>query len=103
MSLEPFYFASMLMFAALVALLAAAVTRRLHDSGLSGFWGLLPLPFVIYSATMFVRLNSEFETGGWDMRLFFSIMISHILGVVAMVWLIVLLARRSAPGPNRFG
>jgi hypothetical protein len=51
---------------------------------------------------MLVRLDSEFETAG-DMRLFFSILISHILGVVAMICLALLLARRSTPGPNRFG
>jgi len=98
-----FFVTGGLMFLALVTLLAAAVARRLHDSGLSGFWGLMPLPFVIYSATMLLRLDSQFETGGWDMRLFFSIMISHILYFVTTIWLIVLLARRSALGPNRFG
>ena len=100
---EHFFVAGGLMFAALVALLAAAVARRLHDSGLSGYWGLLPLPFVAYCSSMMLRLNSQFETGQPDMRLVFSISASFLLYSAALIWLIVLLARRSASGPNRFG
>jgi|SRR5579859_3207594 len=98
-----FLLASVLMFAALVGILAAAVARRLHDSGRSAFWGLLPLPFVAYGGTVFVRLVSQFGTGEPDMRLFLSGFISNALYLVALAWLIVLLALRSAPGPNRFG
>src|SRR6476620_8597971 len=31
-----------------VILYAAAVVRRLHDAGLRGFWGLMPLPFLFF-------------------------------------------------------
>ena len=95
-----FLLASILTFAALVALLAAAVARRLHDGGRSAFWGLLPLPFVVYSCTVFVRLFSQFETGEPDLRLFLSGFISNALYLGAVAWLIVLLARRSASGPD---
>jgi uncharacterized membrane protein YhaH (DUF805 family) len=98
-----FLLASVLMFAALVAILAAAVARRLHDSGRSAFWGLLPLPFVVYSGTMFFRLFSQFDAGEPDIRLFLSVLVSHLLYFVAVALLIVLLALRSTPGPNRFG
>ena len=91
------------MFAALVVLLASAVARRLHDSGLSAFWGLLPLPFVAYSGTMFARIFSRFEAGGPSLLLFASVFMSNMLYLVSVVLLILLLARRSAPGPNRFG
>ena len=98
-----FLFASVLMFAALVALLAAAVARRLHDSGRSAFWGLLPLPFAVYSGAMFFRLFSQFGAGEPDLRLFFSVFASNVLYSVAVIWLIVLLVLRSTPGGNRFG
>jgi len=98
-----FLLVGVLMFTALVAILATAVARRLRDGGRSAFWGLLPLPFVVYSVTVFVRLFSQFETGEPDMRLFLSAFISNVLYLVAVAWLIVLLARRSASGPNRFG
>ena len=98
-----FLLASMLMLAALIAILAAAVARRLHDGGRSAFWGMLPLPFVAYSCTGFARLFSQFETGEPDMRLFFSVFISNALYLAALAWLIILLTRRSSSGPNRFG
>ena len=99
---EHFFVAGGLMFAALVALLAAAVARRLHDRGFSGYWGLMPLPVVAYCSSMMLRLNSQFETGQPDMRLVISISASFLL-YSAVIWLVVLLARRSALGPNRFG
>jgi uncharacterized membrane protein YhaH (DUF805 family) len=102
-TIDQFFLASALMFAALVAFLAAAVARRLHDSGLSGYWGLLPLPFAVYSGTMLVRFQRQFESEEQDMRLFYSIFTSNLLYLVAVALLIVLLARRSAPSPNRFG
>jgi len=99
---EHFFVAGGLMFAALVGLLAAAVARRLHDRGFSGYWGLMPLPFVAYCSSKMLLLNSQFETGQPDMRLVFSISASFLL-YSAVIWLVVLLARRSALGPNRFG
>ena len=38
---------TVLMAAAVVVLLAAAVSRRLHDRGLSGWWGVPPLALLI--------------------------------------------------------
>ena len=98
-----FFVAGGLVFPALVALLAAAVARRLHDGGLSGYWGLMLLPFVACCSTMMLGLNSQFETGRPDMRLVFSIFASFLLYSAALILLVVLLTRRSAPGPNRFG
>lgn len=99
---DNFLLASAAMFVALVSLLAAAVARRLHDSGTSAFWGLLPLPFVVYDFAVIGQVNSQFEAGGQNLRLFYSGFASTILYFVAVAWLVVLLARRSALGPNRF-
>ena len=98
-----FFAGNALMFAALGALLAAAVTRRLHDSDRSAFWGLLPLPFVVYSGAMMYRMISQFGTGGFSVPLFVSVFVSNLLYFAAVVWLIVLLVRRSLAEENRFG
>lgn len=81
-------------------LYAAAVVRRLHDRGKSGFWGLMPLPFIAYSAIVIATMF-----GSWpqpDMTLFFSIFLSNLLYLATLIWLIVLLAGASDPARNRF-
>ena len=92
-----------LVIVAFVALLAAAVSRRLHDGGASGYWGLLPLAFAIFTEAGFDLDEPQFKVGKLGVVLFFSIFASGALYMAAMIWLIVLLARRSAPGPNRYG
>src|SRR6476620_763107 len=87
-------------FGVAILLYAAAVVRRLHDRGKSGFWGLMPLPFIIYSS---VQMPRAFGATGdqLDMTLFFSIFLSNLFYIVTLVWLIVLLAGPSEPAPNR--
>jgi uncharacterized membrane protein YhaH (DUF805 family) len=98
-----FIVGNLLMFVALVAFLAAAVARRLHDSGRRAIWGLLPLPFAAYSGTMFYRLVSQFATAAPDAGLFLSLFVSNLLYIIGLVTLVVLLALRSTAGPNRYG
>ena len=76
-----------------ILLYAAAVVRRLHDRGKSGFWGLMPLPFLLYSSIQMPRLFAS--VGGStqpDMTMFFSVFLSNLLYIVTLIWLIVLLA-----------
>ncbi|MDH7971173.1 DUF805 domain-containing protein [Sphingomonas sp. AR_OL41] len=87
-----------------ILLYAAAVVRRLHDRGKSGFWGLMPLPFIIYSSVQMPRMFASFGTAGQpDMTVFFSIFLSNLLYIITLIWLIVLLAGASDPAPNRYG
>jgi len=83
-----------------ILLYAAAVVRRLHDRGKAGWWGLMPLPFIIYSSIMMPRVFVS--AGEPDMALFFSIFISNMLYIVALIWLIVLLAGPSDAVPNEY-
>lgn len=83
-----------------ILLYAAAVARRLHDRGKSGFWGLMPLPFILYSSIMMPRMFAS--AGQPDLGVFFSIFFSNMFYIVALIWLIVLLAGRSDAEPNRF-
>jgi uncharacterized membrane protein YhaH (DUF805 family) len=82
-----------------IVLYAAAVTRRLHDRGKSGSWGLMPLPFIIYSTIMMPR---AFASPDENMALFFSIFVSNMVYIVTLIVLIVLLASASDPARNRF-
>jgi uncharacterized membrane protein YhaH (DUF805 family) len=83
-----------------IILYAAAVARRLHDRGKSGAWGLMPLPFIIYSSIMMPRMFAS--VGQPDMTAFFSIFFSNMLYIIALVTLIVLLAGHGDPESNRY-
>lgn len=89
-----------ILFAGCIALLAAAVARRLHDTGKSGAWGLLPIPFIMFSCIMMARL---FGQGDFAFGLFFAVFISNLFYLVSLAYLIVLLARRSDAAGNEYG
>jgi uncharacterized membrane protein YhaH (DUF805 family) len=101
--LEPDYAVFLLIFAcmvaALVALLAAAVARRLHDTGKSGWWGVLPLPFLLFSLAMFALPVSDSPNTNLDMFIFAS----NALYLLGLGVLIFLLGERGQPDANRFG
>lgn len=86
-----------------VILLAAAVARRLHDRGMSGYWGLMPLPFTAFSIltmpTLFAAFATHTVSSGWFAGLF----INNVLYFAALILLVVLLARQGVAGANRFG
>ena len=85
-----------------IVLLAAAVVRRLHDRGLGGAWGLLPLPFL---ALAFFEMHREFlafEAQEPDSA-FNTAFASGALYDISLIVLIVLLAGRSDEDANRFG
>jgi uncharacterized membrane protein YhaH (DUF805 family) len=99
--------ASMASGAVLVVLLAAAVSRRLHDSGLSAWWGAMPLPFaVVHMALMpwfFSAFAAMFSGASQPNTTFLTLfMLNNTLSMAAMIALIVLLCRRSSDGDNRF-
>lgn len=88
---------------AIVALLAASVTRRLHDSNRRGWWGLMPLPFLL---TGMVVMATEFGSAGErepDMQIFMLIGINNLIYLALLAVLVVLLALGGTRGPNRFG
>ena len=90
--------------AAVIALLAAAVVRRLHDTGRAGYWGLAPLPFLTFSLFGFYSVIKSFNQPTGDVPpLFFAVFFSNLLYMVALVSLIVLLALPTKPAANRYG
>lgn len=86
----------------IVGVLSAAVARRLHDSGLSATWGLLPLPFLAFAFfAMYRASGTEFNVEADST--FNTAFASGMLYDISLIVLIVLLARRSDEGANRFG
>jgi uncharacterized membrane protein YhaH (DUF805 family) len=90
-----------------VALLASAVTRRLHDAG-KPFWiGLLPLPFLVFGLFWFMRIISTMfvadEMGSEYMSSFMLGFFNNLVYMGTLVFLVVCLAQGSEPGENRHG
>jgi uncharacterized membrane protein YhaH (DUF805 family) len=86
--------------ACMVIGMAAATTRRLHDIGKSGAWGLLPVPFLTFSFAMMPQI---FQQSPPDMAWFTAIFINNMLYIGCIIYLIILLARAGYPDDNRFG
>jgi len=86
-----------------VALLAAAVTRRLHDLDETGLWGLMPLPFLAIDIVGFPRALSYFAQQIADPWLFAGLFANNILYLATLGALLAMLSRDGVPGPNRHG
>ena len=91
--------------AVLVLLLSSAVVRRLHDTGRSGWWGLLPLPFLFIGLGMMplmmplLNMEAEGDVVWWTTMLFAV----NVLYILVMITLIVFLVQPSQAEANRFG
>lgn len=80
-----------------VLLYAAAVARRLRDSGRAIWWGLMPLPFVIVSSIGISQMfASPFDGTPPNMSLFQWMFLANGLYTLTLIALIVLLAMPSA-------
>ena len=77
-------------------LLAAAVSRRLHDTGLSGFWGLIPVPFLVLGFGLMPDVFEDFgSTDEPDMGKFFLMFFNNLLYIGSLGLLLFLLIRKS--------
>ena len=88
----------------LAALLAAAVTRRLHDTGRRGVWGLLPLPPFGLTLAGYWLMIGEPDTNTDGVPLGFGIAyagsVTYMAGIVIVG---VLCALKGTPDSNRYG
>ncbi|MBO9726610.1 MAG: DUF805 domain-containing protein [Novosphingobium sp.] len=98
--IAPFLTAMEGVMALLIVLTAAAVVRRLHDTGLSGAWGLLPLPFLFFG---FARMPVLFADPAFDTRLFGLLFLNNFCYLGALGVLVLLLARSGKTEENRYG
>ena len=89
---------------AYIVLLAAAVSRRIHDLGKSALWGLMPVPFLIFCVGLFpVVMNDMMQSPEPNLALFFLLFFNNMAYIVGLISLIVLLCLRGTTGTNRFG
>lgn len=93
-----------LVIATVVILLGAAVCRRLHDRGLSGFWGLIPISLLVIALIGLATMLPKVMTGAEpNIGVFLLIWLTGMISHVGHFALIVVLARIGTSGPNRFG
>lgn len=85
-----------------VVLLGASLVRRLHDSGRSGVWALLPLPFLFGGMWGMKQLFGNMAAEP-DMQVFALLFLNNVvyLGTIALLMLFTML--RGSPGDNRYG
>ncbi len=85
-------------------LLAAAIVRRLHDRDTSGYWALLPVPFMVMGQVLAPAAMQSFSPGpGQDPTAFLLSGLNSALYWIAVVVLVVMLVQAGTRGPNRFG
>lgn len=84
--------------------LAAAVTRRLHDRNHRGGWAVIPLVFLGAGLIMFGFVTKSFErTADPDPMLFFIVFANNVVYFVCLAFLVWQLIRSGTNGENRFG
>lgn len=87
-----------------IGLMAAAVVRRLHDRNLPGWWGLAPVPFVTFGVFgVLLMLKTIMDTGMPNFALGGLLFLNNLLYMVTLIGLIIVLAQKGTPGPNRYG
>jgi uncharacterized membrane protein YhaH (DUF805 family) len=102
--LTPFFAVMGASVVAYIALLAAAVSRRILDLGKSALWGLMPVPFLIFCVGLFpVVMNDMMQSPEPNLALFFLLFFNNMAYIIGLISLVVLLCLPGTRGPNRFG
>lgn len=87
-----------------VALLAAAVSRRLHDRNKSALWGLLPVVFLSTGLVAFpAMMNDMMSSPRPNMGLFLLLFLNNVVYLLSLAGLVIVLSLPGNAGPNRFG
>ncbi|MFN7111090.1 MAG: DUF805 domain-containing protein [Brevundimonas sp.] len=100
----PFFLVLRIGVAAVVILLAAAVTRRLHDTGRAGYWGLLPVVFLTIGLTAFPTVMTSFmQADAPNIGLFMLLFLNNVLYMASLIGLVILLVLDGKKTVNRYG
>lgn len=94
------FFSMAVIVVVVVLLVAAAVVRRLHDRGLSGAWGLMPLPFLGYGL---YAMPGLFSMEDIDTSAFFMLFFNNMIYLGTLAALAILLLGPSDGNANRHG
>ncbi|WP_313005635.1 DUF805 domain-containing protein [Brevundimonas sp.] len=98
------FWAVRMVFVVAGVLLAAAVTRRLHDTGRAGWWGLPPLLFAAIASILFPTVMEQMmQSEEVAVAPFLLLLANNMLYLASLIGLIVLLCLKGASGPNRYG
>jgi len=96
-----------IMLVVVALLLSAAVTRRLHDRGLSGRWALIPLALYGVGIVFWMRMLASMLTDATgDPSFMITFMLNFLvlmLGQLSLFALVIVLALKGKTGPNRYG
>jgi uncharacterized membrane protein YhaH (DUF805 family) len=85
-------------------LYAAAVVRRLHDCGRTGWWAALPVPFMLAGIALAPRAMDAVMHPGEAPSLWSTLgSLNSLVSWGVWILLIVFLAAQGETGPNRFG
>jgi uncharacterized membrane protein YhaH (DUF805 family) len=88
----------------IVLLLAAAVTRRLHDTGRSGLWGLPPVVFLGVGLALFPSLFQRLMAGDDSaIGLLLPLFANNLAYLASLGLLVICLCLSSKPDANRYG
>jgi uncharacterized membrane protein YhaH (DUF805 family) len=102
--LSGFFLTLTIMVILAVVLLAAAVSRRLHDCNRSALFGLVPVAFLAGGLILMSRLLASVSGAGEpNLALFGLLFANNALYMAALLALIVQCALEGRPGPNRYG
>lgn len=103
-SMDIMAYGSILLALVQIALLVAAVSRRLHDSDRRAGWGLFPIPFLLFGICLFpLVVSSTFSDPELNNRLFFAGFINSIIYMILIPLLGILLCQAGDDDENRFG
>jgi len=87
-----------------IVLVAAAVTRRLHDCGLPGWPALIPAILLATGMWLMSGLFGSVASGGEpDMSRFALALLNNLAYLASLCLLAACLARKGMPGTNRYG
>jgi uncharacterized membrane protein YhaH (DUF805 family) len=87
-----------------LALIAAAVARRLHDTDRTGLWILLPLPFLFGGLWLMASFIGEFDSGAEPKIGVFALgFVNNLVYMATAAFVGFLLLRSGSAGVNRFG
>jgi uncharacterized membrane protein YhaH (DUF805 family) len=93
----------MVVSAVTVLLLFAAVVRRLHDRGRTGWWAALPLLFEITGLALAPYVFRHMTDLAANPNFALLSSLNGLAYWAALIVLIVMLAGEGENGPNRFG